>query len=245
MSRVRVLLRKELMQLRRSRAAVLTATLLPVTLLVLMPLGQYLTLRSLPPGTARTMGPTIPGMRGVTGPEDMLTDFVLPFMTVIVGLIVPAMAATYTVVAERERRTLELLVALPVSVRDILLAKMLAMLVLAGVVLVPLFLIDAAWLTWFGVLPPRGLLLLFALLVAGLTCSIAAALLITLLARDLRTANQVNGALVGPLILVMLGIFMLVSGDARHLATVGVLLAAAAVALAIALRWLTFERYSA
>ena len=41
-------------------------------------------------------------------------------MVAIGGLIVPSVAASYTVIAERERRTIELLVALPVSVGDIL-----------------------------------------------------------------------------------------------------------------------------
>jgi ABC-2 type transport system permease protein len=71
------------------------------------------------------------------------------------------------------------------------------------------------------------------------------ALLIALLARDLRTANNLNGALLGPLMLVMFAILFGLSGWARLTALVVVLLGAGAVAFLVALRWLTFERYLA
>jgi hypothetical protein len=130
-----------------------------------------------------------------------------------------------------------------VRVREMLLAKMLAMLALAAVVLLPLFAVDAAWLLWAGLASPARIGVYLLLLLAGTACSISLALVLTLLARDLRTANQINGVLVGPLILALLGVFMFVPGEARWPIAIGLLLLVAAGGLVAALRWLTFERY--
>jgi ABC-type transport system involved in multi-copper enzyme maturation permease subunit len=164
---------------------------------------------------------------------------------VLAGLIVPTTAAAYTIVAERDRRSLDLLVALPVGVRDILLAKLTATALLAGGVLLPLFGIDAAWLLTSRITTPGHVALLLALLLAGLICSVSLALLVTLLARDMRTANQVSAALVGPVVLVMLVLLLTVPGQARWVAAIAVLLLVAAGGLVAALRWLTYERYLA
>jgi hypothetical protein len=88
-------------------------------------------------------------------------------------------------------------------------------------------------------------MLLLALLLAGLICSVSLALLVTLLARDMRTANQVSAALVGPVVLVMLILLLTVPGQARWIAAIAVLLLVAAGGLVAALRWLTYERYLA
>jgi ABC-2 type transport system permease protein len=221
---------------------VLSATLLPLFLMVISPIGQYLSLRDAPV-RAMTSAPTPAGLAAVERPEQMLTEFFLPFILGVVGLLVPTVAAMHAIVTERERRTIELLIALPVTVRDVLLAKLVAMLVLSGVVLMPLFAIDAAWLLWSGLATPARIGLYLLVLLAGCVCSISLALVLTLLARDLRTANQLNGMLIGPLVLALLGVFMFVPGEARWLIAIGLLLVVAAAGLVIALRWLTFERY--
>jgi ABC-2 type transport system permease protein len=242
MSPLRALLGKELRQLRRTRSVMLSATLVPLFLMVLSPIGQYLSLRDVP-ARGMTGGPTPPGLAGVERPEQMLTEFFLPLILCVVGLLVPTVAAMHAIVTERERRTIELLIALPVRVRDVVLAKVIAMLLLSAVVLLPLFAIDVAWLLWTGLATPAQIGLYLLLLLAGCVCSVSLALVLTLLARDLRTANQINGVLVGPLILTLLGVFMFVPGDARWVLAVGLLLTVAVAGLVIALRWLTFERY--
>jgi ABC-2 type transport system permease protein len=241
-SPLRALVGKELRQLRRSRGVMLSATLLPLFLMVLSPIGQYLSLSGVPVRGMSSSG-VPPGLAGIERPEQMLSEFFLPFVMAVVGLLVPAVAAMHTIVTERERRTIELLIALPLRVRDVLLAKLIAMLALSAMVLLPLFAIDAAWLLWLDIASPGRVAIYLLLLLAGATCSISMALVLTLLARDLRTANQLNGVLVGPLILALLGVFMFVQGDVRWPLAIGLLLAAAGVGLVIALRWLTFERY--
>ncbi|HET7421287.1 MAG TPA: ABC transporter permease [Candidatus Dormibacteraeota bacterium] len=244
---LRPLLAKELLQVRRSKGATLSATLLPILLMVVIPLGQAVATRGAPAGVNVPAGVTLPpGLAAVTtNPSRFFVEVLLPLYLALGGLIVPAISATYTVVAEREKRSLELILALPVRLRDILVAKLLAMLILALVVVLPLFAVDAATLLALGLVSWPYLALLFAVLAASLVCSTGIALVLALLARDFRTANNLNGAMIGPLIIVMLGILFGVPGAARIAALAAFLLFAGSAAFIVGLRWLTFERYLA
>jgi ABC-2 type transport system permease protein len=243
-ARLRPLLRKELRQVRRSRGALLSSTLLPLLLLVISPLGQIAALRA-EPNTPPPGFDAVPiaGFADFTAPEQFFLLFVFPMMVSIGGLIVPSVAASYTVIAERERRTIELLVALPVSVGDILVAKLLSMLVLAAVVVLPMYAIDAVYLLVTGLASPAYVALLLILLLCALSCSVAIALLLALLARDLRTANNLNGAFIGPLLMVILVILLTVPGLWRLVVLAVVLLLFGAAVFLAAMKWLTFERY--
>jgi len=245
---IRILLDKELKQVRRSRAALASSTLLPLLLITAAPMGQLLAMRSAPPEPAPNLpsGALPPGLAdAVSDPNLFFVRFLLPLFIAMGGLIVPSVAATYTVVAERERRTLDLLMALPVSVSDILLAKLLSMLVLAGSVVLPLFLIDAAVLLWLGVANTLDIVLLLALLIAALACSLGIALLLALIARDFRTANNLNGAMLGPLVVIVLAILIAAPRPINFAMLVVVLLGTGGLAVLAGLRWLTFERYLA
>lgn len=244
---LRALLAKELLQVRRSRGAVLSATLFPILLMVVIPLSQALATRDATAGTNIPGGvPLPPELVGLMkSPGQFFVQVMLPMYLTLGGLVVPSISATYTVVAEREKRSLELILALPVRLRDILLAKLLAMLVLALIVVVPLFAIDVAVLLALGLVALWYVPLLLAVLAASLVCSVGIALVLALLARDFRTANNLNGAMIGPLIIVTFVILFGVPGALRLVALTAVLLAAGAAAFVIGLRWLTFERYLA
>jgi len=245
---VRILVGKELRQVRRSRAALASATLLPLFLMTLMPLTQLYFARA-GSASAQSTGSEVslaPNIIDIgNDPVELVLSVMLPLAIVLGGLVAPSISATYTVVAEREKRSLDLLMALPVSVTDILLAKLLAMLVLAGVVVLPLFAIDMAVLVAWGLASRLDILLLLILLVAALGCSVGVALLLALLARDFRTANNLNGALLGPLILATLAIMFVLSGPVRYLALTVLLVGVGLLAVLAGLRWLTFERYLA
>ena len=244
---VSILLGKELRQVRRSRGALASATLLPLFLMTAMPLAQLFVARSTTLPVQSTSGAFVPpGMADVADdPTQLLVSVMLPMFIVLGGLIVPSISATYTVVAEREKRSLDLLMALPVSVTDILLAKLLAMLVLAAVVVLPLFAIDMAALVALGLTSAVDILLLLVLLLAAMGCSVGVALLLALLARDFRTANNLNGAFLGPLIVAMLATSFLLNGPARYVLLIVLLVGVGLLAVLAGLRWLTFERYLA
>ena len=231
------LLRKELLQVRRSRGALLSGIVLPLLLMVVMPGFQLASLRSV-----RDAGP-LPG--DLSDAQQLFTSFLLPLAVAISGLIVPSVAATYTVVAEHERRTLELLVALPVRASDVLLAKMLAMLVLGVGVAIPLFAIDAVAVVLLGLGDAGYLVQLLLVLVAALICSICEALVLALVARDLRTTNNLNGALITPVTLAIVTILLGAPPAVRLPALAALLAGLALVAYLCAWRWLTFERYLA
>jgi ABC-type Na+ efflux pump permease subunit len=241
---VRVLLRKELRQFLRSRNALLTGLLLPALIMVVAPVVQLLAAAG---GSAMrgqaTLPPGVPGMAGLTRLDELFLYVTFPLFFVLGGLMTPALAATHTVISERERRSIELLVALPVSVRDILTAKTAANLLVAAGTLLPLFVIDATvvlLLTHAGVL---YVLAALVLVLCALTASIGISLLLALVARDFRTANNLNGFFVVPT-MIMTGLCVtLVPGLWRFLVLSLLMLALGGLAYLIAVRWLTFERY--
>ena len=242
---VRILFGKEWRQLLHSRGAMLSALLLPLLLLVIIPGLQMLGLSArttpglnLPPGV-----PLPPGLQEwVNDPKAMMRAMLVPFIA-LGGLIVPSVTASYILITERESRTLELLVALPVRVGQILLAKLLALLALASLVTVVLFSIDAVLILALEVGSIGYVLGLLAVLLASLTFSTTSALLVSLLARDFRTANNINGLLIGPVILVCF-LAMLVVPDPRVTSLLLAVLFAlgAGIATFVALKVITFER---
>jgi ABC-2 type transport system permease protein len=247
-SEVAILLSKELRQLRRNRAALLSSTLLPLFLITAMPIGQLLAMRAAPDSARSDIpdGVLPPGLAGLADdPTILFVRVLLPLFITLGGLIVPTLSATYTVVTEREKRTLDLLMALPVTVRDILLAKLLSMLLVATLVVLPLFVVDAAVLLVLGAADVPYLALLLLILFASLACSVGIALLLALLARDFRTANNLNGALIAPLILLVMAVLFLVPSPASYLVLIVLLIVSGVLAFVAGLRWLTFERYLA
>jgi ABC-type transport system involved in multi-copper enzyme maturation permease subunit len=242
--RVSALLWKELRQIRRNRAAVTSSLLMPLLLLLIVPLGQLAAFRTAP---ERAFG----GVSGANafllahfgGPRDLFTFLLLPLFVALAGTLVPLVAASYTVVAERERRSLDLLMALPVTVRDILAAKVLAVLIVTSGVVLPLFAINAGTMLAQGMIPPVHAVLLALVLLGALVCSSGISFVVTLLARDFRAANNLNGILTGPLMLSIMATLLLIPGYTRLVVVAAGLAAIGLLSLVVAARWITFERY--
>lgn len=239
---VRILLGKEFAQLGRSRAALVSATLIPLLLLVIVPVPQLIAFSKAPINIPELPGGGPAGLQSLRG-ADLFVQLLYPLLVTICGLIVPSLAASYTIVSERERRTLELLIALPVRLTDILLAKLLSILILGTVVTVPLFAITATLVVILDVAPAGTVVLLLIPLIAAVICSTCLSLLLTLLARDFRTANNVNGVLFFPVLITTVGVLGAVGGSARFFVLGVTLLTLGAIALVIGARWITFERY--
>lgn len=244
-ARVSALLWKELRQIRRNRAAVTSSLLMPLLLLLVVPLGQLTAFRAAPVRAFGAGGSAANAflLERFGGPRDLFTFLLLPLFVALAGLLVPLVAASYTVVAERERRSLDLLMALPVTVRDILAAKVLAVLIVTGVVVLPLFALNAGTMLTQRVIPPIHAALLALVLFGALVCSSGVAFVVTLVARDFRAANNLNGILTGPLLLGIAATLGLIPGYARLVAVALGLAAIGVLALLAAARWITFERY--
>jgi ABC-2 type transport system permease protein len=242
MREVRILVRKELLQLVGSRGALWTTVLLPILFLLLAP-APYLLLASVLPLEAIQAVPMLSLGGSAGGPSAVVRALVLPLCLLAGGLLVPSSTATYTLIAEREQRTLELLVALPVRIGQVLLAKVLVVAMVTIGVCAALFGVDAALIMGLKIAGPGYVAALGTLLLAALVFATASALLIALLARDLRTANHLATAFLFPTMLGGAAVLVAVPGEiARLLVLAALLLVGAATALWVALRVVTFER---
>lgn len=212
-------------------------------MLVLIPVGQMLGSANAPAQRMPEGASLPPALRHLAeDPRAMARALFPPFIT-LGGLVALSVTAVHALIAEREGRTLELLVALPVRVGQILFAKVLALLALAVPVIFLLYAVDVVVMLRTGVGTPALALALWVLLVCALAFSTCGALLISLLAEDFRTANNLTGLLVGPTVLVGLGVAFAATGAvASSLGLAAVLAVAAAACLWRALRVVTFER---
>ena len=129
----------------------------------------------------------------------------------------PPLTTAYAIVAERERRSLELLVSLPVSVSEVLAAKLIAVLIVTALVGLPYVAIVTALLMVVGIAGPSVIPGLIVPFVAAVVCSISASLLVTLLARDYRSADNLSGAFIVP-VLVLSGIVVATFGGVARTA---------------------------
>jgi len=241
---IRSLLWKETRQLGRNRTAMLTAAMLPFIILFLAPIQLLVALHfGGGPGIEQLRDSPLPGFADVSDPSQLLVQFFYPMMLVIGGLLLPSLTTTYAIVAERERRSLELLIALPVTVAEILTAKLLAVLAVTAMIGLPYVAIVLTLLLVLGVAGPATIPALLAPFFAAVACSIGISLLLTLLARDFRTANNLSGAFVVPALLITVTTLGAVGGPARTYVLAAALLALGAIATYAALRWVSVERY--
>jgi ABC-type Na+ efflux pump permease subunit len=167
---------------------------------------------------------------------------VLPMLVTIVALIAPTSLITHAIVQERETRTLELLVALPVRIQQVIAAKLTTAFLFSLSVCGGCASILCVELLALGIATPTDVFGIAALLVAALGYATASSLLVAILAKDFRTANNLAGAVIGPAILVVVVGTAVLSGVTRPLA-LALLFSFAAMLLArTALRTATFER---
>lgn len=241
---MRILFRKEWRQLMASKSAVATAAILPLLMLGVLPMTM-ISIPTDPHASSRPLPPEMQfGIFGEMGSDPRhLPGAMLPLLVAVVGMILPTMMATHLLITERERRTLELLVALPVRIEQVLAAKLLATLVAATSLSVPLLVMDIVVFAIRDAASPSLLLTLPILLIAALALSTSTALLISLLSPDFRTANNITGALLAPmLIMTMMGSMLLPGGAVRPLVIALAYVLLAIVCARHALKTVTFEK---
>ena len=241
---IRSLLWKETLQIGRNRTAMLTAAMLPFIILFLAPIQLLVAIHfGGGQGIEQLRDSPLPGFADVTEPRLLLVQFFYPMLLVIGGLLLPSLTTAYAIIAERERRSLELLISLPVTVAEILTAKLLAVLAVTALIGLPYVAIVITLLLVLGVAGAETIPALLAPFIAAVACSTGISLLLTLLARDFRTANNLSGAFIVPALLITVGTLGAVGGPARTYVLAALLLTLGAVAMLVALRWVSFERY--
>ena len=242
---VRILFRKEWRQLIAGKSALLTGAILPLVLLGLVPMVMSAAARVPPHASGRPLPPSMQiGMLGdISDDPRHIAGSLLPIFVAIVGMVLPTMMASYLLITEREKRTLELLVALPVRIEQVMIAKLLATLAASSMMSVPMLILDIVLLPSMGAASYEQVAGLPILLLAGLCLSTSIALLMSLLAKDFRTANNIGGALLAPtIILTLIGGFLLPGGVIRPLGISVVYAIVAFFVMRHALRTVTFER---
>jgi ABC-type Na+ efflux pump permease subunit len=244
---VQLLFWKEVRQLTRNTAAMLSSLLMPAVLIVLAPVLALLASRTEPYRDIQVprLTASLPGFDVVHDGEGYFLYITLPFLFVIAALLTPILAGIHTLIVERERRSLELLMALPVLVGDILAAKLAAILATAVATIVPMFVVDAVVIVSLTGAGMAYVVASLFLIVATLVAAVSASLLMALMARDLRSATSLGGMLsVPPLLLTGLCV-VFVPGLGRFVVLGLLMLGLGCASLYGGLRWLTSEQYLA
>jgi len=214
--RVLVILRKEWLELRQDRL-ILLGTFGPALMLTLLPLFGLWAVRRAPDSapqdnTLTDANPLLAGLGGrefgqaILGQQLSVFFFLLP-------LIIPSVIAAYSIVGEKAGRTLEPLLASPLRTWQLLLGKTLAALLPAVAVtwlLGGLFVIGVRALAVSprvvaAVVSPGWLTVL--ILCTPLLALVTIALMVGISARvhDPRTAQQISGVLVLPVVTFVAG----------------------------------------
>lgn len=239
-----LLVGKELRQLTRNRNAAVTGVLMPFIFLILVPFIELGAAGSSGRGGGIS-GTPLAGLNTIGNTDEVFLYLVFPLFYTLCGLLTPGISATYTIVAEREQHTVELLMALPVTVRQILLAKLMSNLIAAAAVSLPLFVINAVLVQLRTGAGLAYIVSALVLLLSALACSVGIGLFLALVARDVRAAGNLTPLWLFPAMGVTAACVVLVPGLWRFYALSAILLLGLAATLAVCLRWLTFERFVA
>ncbi len=240
-----LLVTKELRQLTRNRNAAVSAVLMPLIFLIVVPLIQLSAVSASHGSGGGISGTPLAGLNSIGSTKQVFLYLVFPLFYTLCGLLTPGISATYTIVAEREQHTVELLMALPVTVRQILIAKLTSNLVSAAAVSLPFFVVNAIMVQVRTGAGAGYIVSALVLLLCGLACSVGIGLLLALVARDVRTAGNLTPLWLFPTMALTGLCVVLVPGLWRFYVLGAILLLGLAATLVICLRWLTFERFVA
>jgi len=252
---IRAIVRKDLRQVTSNKGIVLPMVILPAILLVLMPVLMVLLPRFVGPeelgledlqGLFRSMpSPLARALEGLPLEQTWImlsANYMFAPMFLIVPLMVSSIIAADSFVGERERRTLEALLYTPVSDADLYAAKVLAALLPALVINVGSFVLMAIAVNAAGYGMMGRLFfpsapwwpMVFWLGPAVSVMGIGATVLISSRSRTFMQAQQTSGALVLPIVVLMIGQLsgMLFLG-------VGLILALGALVMAIGVLLIT------
>ena len=236
---------KDLTAVRRSKAVVLPMLIVPLLLLVVLPLviGLMARARSAPDVSfylSRLPEPVVRPILALPPAEQLVVlvnGYLLAPLFLIVPLMVAAVLAADAFAGEKERRTLETLLHLPIPDRDLFYAKVLGAWLpavavsWAGFVLFALVTNTVAWPVTHRIFVPTRLWAVVILWVAPAVAALGMAVMVRVSARagTVQEATQLGGAVILPLIFLAVG-----QSTGLLLVTLPVSLAIGAVVWAIA-----------
>jgi ABC-2 type transport system permease protein len=214
---VRTVIRKDLTAVRRSKPIVLPMIIVPTLLIVVLPIGLGTLAGRVTPEQAETALQS-PLVRSLLNPildlppDERLVVLVLGYLLspllLVIPLMVSAVLAADAFAGEKERRTLESLLHLPIADRDLFFAKVLGAYLPAvalswiGAALYVVIANIVAWPVMGRVFLPFSQWLIMILWLAPAVAALALGLLVVVSSRAKTTqeANQLGGAVILPLI---------------------------------------------
>jgi ABC-type Na+ efflux pump permease subunit len=243
---MRAVVVKDLTAIRRSKGVIIPMILVPGLLLVVLPLLIGLAarssaapnvdgiLRSVPDSVARPILDLPESQRLVV----LVNGYLLAPLFLIVPLMVASVLAADAFAGEKERKTLETLLHLPIPERDLFYAKVLGAFLPAvlvswlGFVLFAVVVNTTAWPVMHRVFIPTRLWLVMIVWVAPAVAALGLGVMVRVSARAKSTqeANQLGGAVILPLIFLAVG-----QSTGLLLVTLPLALGAGAIVWAIAL----------
>jgi ABC-2 type transport system permease protein len=253
-NRILVILRKEWIELRQEKMLVFTSLLLPL-IFSLAPVIAIAAMRTANPTQLHGLpaGASIdPGLKALSGAAllQAVTGQEFRLLLLLLPAIIPSVISSYSIVGEKTSRTLEPVLATPVTTLQFLLGKSLAAFIpamiltwLASLIFVvglwlaaispqvPAYVVSPAWIMMLLLWAP-----LLSLITIGLTVRVSSR------ANDPRSAQQVSALLILPIAAVFAGELSGVLVMGPLMALIGALLLAAAAALVIWLSVNFFQR---
>lgn len=218
---VRAVVRKDLLAVTRSKAVILPMLMVPALLLVVLPAVIGLAARGRVAPDISSFLDQLPG--DLAAPITRLPQreqlvvlvngYLLAPLFLIVPLMVSSVLAADAFAGEKERRTLETLLHLPIDARDLFLAKLLSAFLpavavsWAGFVCFAVVANTVAWPVLHRVFVPTPLWLVVIFWVAPAVAALGLGVMVRVSARAKSTqeANQLGGAVVLPLIFIAVG----------------------------------------
>jgi ABC-2 type transport system permease protein len=212
---IRAVMRKDLTAVRRSKAVIIPMLAVPILLLVVMPLLIGLAARGQSADMSSLLGSMPAGLADPIlslPPQEQLivlvNGYLLAPLFLIVPLMVSSVLAADAFAGEKERRTLETLLHLPIDNRDLFLAKLLGAFVPAvlvswiGFVLFSVVANAVAWDVMGRIFVPTRLWLVMIFWVAPAVAAFGLGVMVrvSVRAKSTQEANQLGGAVVLPLI---------------------------------------------
>lgn len=216
--RIRTIIDKEWSEVFKNRMVVFTIGFMPIifTILPLVILYSLGSLGGIPEGTAADVPPQFLSFCEDLPAGDcmqifMMNQFMLMFM--MMPLIIPSTFAAYSIVGEKTTRSLEPLLATPITTAELLVGKALAAAIPAVVITWGCFIVFAVAAPLVGATPGLmqhilGPVWVTAVLVIGPLMAIAAVnmgVIVSSRVNDPRVAEQISGVLIVPLLALLFG----------------------------------------
>lgn len=218
---IRAVIGKDLRAVRRSKLIVIPMVMVPVLLLVILPLALGLFAHTASSGEAAAaverLGNSLPARFEGLPPDELVFEVVLGFLLaplfLIVPLMVSAVLAADAFAGEKERKTLEGLMHLPISDRDLFVAKTVGAFLPAlaiswlGFAAFAVIANGVAWPVMHRIFVPTKLWLVMIFWVAPAVATFGLGVMVRVSARARTTqeATQLGGAVILPLIFLALG----------------------------------------